>query len=294
MGADDTGRMQCMTVWGGNASTNQAFDVSGLSIWIHSRAHGQADQGGDVYYVSSCASGRITRLLIADVSGHGEAVSHTAEALRDSMQSNVNHINQGRVVRSVNEEFSKRNGEFGFATAVVCTFFAPTKKLTLSNAGHPPPLLYRHVDRKWSVHDSQAASGGTANNIPLGIIPETQFDETQIRLEDGDMLLLYTDAFFEARNDRGEILGADGLRNVLENLDPRNPERLVPEFVEAVSKLRDGNDDADDSTVVLIRADGSKTPLRNSLLAPFRFLGGMLGLRPVRIVAPRPSCETQQ
>jgi sigma-B regulation protein RsbU (phosphoserine phosphatase) len=294
MNADDTGRMQCMTVWGGNASTNQAFDVSGLSIWIHSRAHGQDDQGGDVYYVSSCASGRITRMLIADVSGHGAAVSRTAETLRDSMQANVNHINQGRVVRSVNEEFSRRDGEFGFATAVVSTFFAPTKKLTLSNAGHPPPLLFQHVDREWSVHNSQAARGEVANNIPLGITPETQFDETQLCLDDGDMLLLYTDAFFEARNDRGEILGADGLCNVLENLDPRKPERLIPEFVEAVSGLRDGNVDADDSTVVLIRANGSKTPIRNSLLAPFRCLGGMLGLRPVRIVAPQLSYETQQ
>lgn len=72
-------RMQCMEVWGGNQAVERSFQTPGLKIWVYSRPYGQAVGGGDVYYISSCASGRITRMLLADVSGHGELVAKIAE-----------------------------------------------------------------------------------------------------------------------------------------------------------------------------------------------------------------------
>lgn len=273
-------------MWGGNSATSQAFDVSGLRIWVHSRVHGDGDRGGDVYFVSSCASGQITRLLVADVSGHGPAVSHTADRLRASMSANVNRINQEHIVRSVNEEFAERNETSGFATAVVSTYFAPTKKLTLSNAGHPPPLLYRAADREWSVYEPKDVGGPLAKNLPLGIVPETRFDQSDVRLADGDMVLLYTDAFYEARDVDGQILSADGLLRLIQSLDPHEPDRLVARLIESIANLRPGNLDGDDATVILIWANGSQTPLWNSLTAPFRYLGSLVGWRSVQHVDP--------
>ena len=43
--------------------------MAGLDAWVFSRPYGNASGGGDVYYVSSCATGRITRLLVADGAG---------------------------------------------------------------------------------------------------------------------------------------------------------------------------------------------------------------------------------
>src|SRR5690606_40547076 len=43
-----------------------------LDAWIYSKPHG-GKQGGDVHYVSSCAAGMLTRLLVADVRGHGRS-----------------------------------------------------------------------------------------------------------------------------------------------------------------------------------------------------------------------------
>ena len=63
--------MQCMEVWGGNQTADSGVIMAGLDAWVYSKPFGGADGGGDVYYVSSCATGRITRLLVADVSGHG-------------------------------------------------------------------------------------------------------------------------------------------------------------------------------------------------------------------------------
>ena len=74
----DTRHMQCMEIWGGNQMVDNHVVMPGLDAWVYSRPYGQAAAGGDVHYVSSCATGRITRLLIADVSGHGSQVAQTA------------------------------------------------------------------------------------------------------------------------------------------------------------------------------------------------------------------------
>ena len=84
--------MECMEVWGGNHAIDRGFQTAGLTIWIYSRPFGQAEGGGDVYYLSSCASGRITRMLLADVSGHGQSVAQFAAQLRDLMRRNVAQV----------------------------------------------------------------------------------------------------------------------------------------------------------------------------------------------------------
>ena len=73
-----TQQMQCMEVWGGSQLTARGVEFGGLDVWVYSKPYGQAQSGGDVYYASSCATGRISRLLLADVAGHGNSVAATA------------------------------------------------------------------------------------------------------------------------------------------------------------------------------------------------------------------------
>ncbi len=82
--------MQCMEVWGGSQLTAQGVEFGGLDAWVYSKPYGEAQRGGDVYYASSCGTGRITRLLLADVSGHGTTVASTAADLRMLMRRFVN------------------------------------------------------------------------------------------------------------------------------------------------------------------------------------------------------------
>src|SRR5947209_7028977 len=97
--------MQCMEVWGGSKTVDTGVAMAGLDAWVYSKPYGQSAEGGDVYYVSSCATGRITRLLVADVAGHGSAVCDVAASLRDLMRRYVNYLDQGRFVQSMNQQF---------------------------------------------------------------------------------------------------------------------------------------------------------------------------------------------
>src|SRR6202789_3779277 len=125
-----TQHMQCMEVWGGSQLTARTVELGGLDAWVYSKPHGQAQRGGDVYYASSCGTGRITRLLLADVSGHGNAVAATAADLRTLMRQFVNRLNQTEFVSLLNRQFGEMCTGGTYATAIVTTFFSPTRRLT--------------------------------------------------------------------------------------------------------------------------------------------------------------------
>src|SRR5712664_3350527 len=143
-------QMTSIEVWGGSELTTRRVEMGGLDAWVYSKPFGEAQRGGDVYYASSCATGRISRLLLADVAGHGTSVAATAADLRTLMRRFVNRLDQADFVRLLNQQFIALSQAATFATAVVSTFFAPSRRLTVCNAGHPKPFLYRAAQQQWS------------------------------------------------------------------------------------------------------------------------------------------------
>jgi len=200
--------MQCMEVWGGSQLTARGVEFGGLDAWVYSKPYGNAQHGGDVYYASSCATGRISRLLLADVAGHGKSVAATAADLRTLMRRFVNRLDQTEFVRLLNQQFAALSRAGTFATAIVATFFEPSRRMTICNAGHPRPLLYRAAQQQWSFLGHEGASGTSMpSNIPLGLLEMSEYEQFDIELEAGDCVLSYTDALMESNDADGEMLG---------------------------------------------------------------------------------------
>jgi sigma-B regulation protein RsbU (phosphoserine phosphatase) len=265
--------MQCMEIWGGNQNVEQHFHRPGLNVWVYSCPHEQAASGGDVYYLSSCASGRISRMLLADVSGHGPRVSGLARRLRDLMRRHINSISQTQFVEGMNREFVELNQEGSFATAIVGTFFDSTQSFQLSVAGHPRPLLYRRKTGRWELFeiDSHVAGSTGLLNTPLGISESVVYGQTRLNLSKGDMVLAYTDGLTEARVADGKLLETHGLLSLMQTLDASRPDRLLQGLLAA---LRDQTTEpiGDDLSLLLACADGSRASLWSKVVAPFRLL----------------------
>jgi phosphoserine phosphatase RsbU/P len=276
-------QMSCMEVWGGSQLTTRRVEMGGLDAWVYSKPFGQAQRGGDVYFASSCATGRIARLLLADVSGHGSTVASAAADLRTLMRRFVNRLDQTEFVRLLNQQFTALSESGTFATAVVATFFAPTKRLIVCNAGHPRPLLYRASKGQWSLLGAEPASDPSPNNMPLGILDVTVYEQFDVELEPGDCVLSYTDALIESRDADGEMLGEAGLLRILRLLGDVEPQILTRTLLREISDRYPTNLTEDDVTVLLVRANGQ--PLRPSvkdfLWANLRFVGSLIrGINP--------------
>jgi hypothetical protein len=245
-----------MEVWGGNQTVDDSVKVAGLDAWVYSKPYGGSDGGGDVYYVSSCATGRIARLLLADVSGHGEAVKKTGIGLRDLMRRHVNHIDHKHFIKLMNQQFAGLAREGTFATAVVSTFFAPKMRLTLCNAGHPVPILYRKDKQQWSFLQTAESTSDEPMNLPLGIIDLADYQTFDTPMKAGDLVLCYTDSLVESHGADGEMLGHEGLMEIVRSIPVTDPKAFVPALLKAVESRYPDNLTNDDVTVLLFSPNG--------------------------------------
>ena len=263
--------LACMEVWGGNEAIDSMVEVPGLMAYVYSRPYKGALAGGDVHYVSSCGTGRITRLMIADVAGHGDKVAQLARNLRDLMRRFVNHLDQTQFVAMLNKEFGAASSAGRFATAIVATYWAETDFLVASNAGHPRPLWYRAKTRSWRIlqdkprPDELDGVGGRApSNLPLGIDDVSTYDQFAINLQPGDVVLFYSDSLTEAINPEGEMLGEAGLLGMVQQFDTRDARRLGGQLTDRIAQFCGNKLPDDDMTVMAITCTGRKQPPRLS------------------------------
>ena len=84
--ADENGRLECKELLGG--IRNQDLEISAGKVIgsIYSSPCCKGGRGGDIYYFGVCKGDAISRLAIADVTGHGEAVSEISQYVYDSLK----------------------------------------------------------------------------------------------------------------------------------------------------------------------------------------------------------------
>lgn len=241
-------RLACLEVWGGNRFVSTSVALPGMDAWIYSLpADGETSVGGgDVHYVSSCAAGALTRLLVADVAGHGASASDTARRLRKMMQAHVNFHTQTRFVRALNREFTALARTERFATAIAFTYDAPVNRLLVCNAGHPLPFIYRASENGWTTLDSDAG------NLPLGI-DDIAYEQFESPIAFGDIVFCYTDALLECQRN-GQMLEQAGLADLLKKLDVEKPETLIGQLTDTMKA--DGWEFNDDLTMLVFRPNG--------------------------------------
>jgi sigma-B regulation protein RsbU (phosphoserine phosphatase) len=116
-------------------------------------------------------------------------------------------------------------------------------KLSYTNAGHLPPILFR--DGKIE----RLRTGGTV----VGLFPSAKYEVGEIRLEPNDLLLAYTDGITEPENTYGEEFGESRLLEVARRMLSAPSEALVTEIYRSVDEWTGSPELQDDMTLVLAR-----------------------------------------
>ncbi len=150
--------------------------------------------GGDFFQVIA-PRGDGVLLAIGDVSGKGMPAAMTVSQLVGSFRTLAQFTQSpGEILVAMNQGMLGRSAG-GFTTClVVCVKKDGT--LTVSNAGHLSPY---HNGRELPCE----------SGLPLGILPESAYTETQAVLNPGDTLTFLSDGVLEARNPSGELFGFD-------------------------------------------------------------------------------------
>jgi len=86
---DSTGRLECQEIWGGIGNQNIEVSAGKVISSIYAAPCCEGSRGGDIYYFGVCQGGAISRLAIADVTGHGEAVSEISQYVYDTLKAHM-------------------------------------------------------------------------------------------------------------------------------------------------------------------------------------------------------------
>jgi sigma-B regulation protein RsbU (phosphoserine phosphatase) len=207
-----------------------------------------------VHYVSVCPSCIVSRIALADVSGHGRAVVSLSAKLRELMQAYLTALEQASLMRDLNEAVMVELDGIHYATMVAVGFHGRRGLLVMTNAGHPPAFWYRANRSEWAWFEPQRADEGPGvRGTPLGLLPNVSYDRMTVKPEPDDLIVLYSDGVSEAVNPAGKELGRDDLMALARALDTTSAETFGMQLVQAVSEFRGGHEPEDDETIIVLQ-----------------------------------------
>jgi sigma-B regulation protein RsbU (phosphoserine phosphatase) len=274
--------LNCMEIWGGIEPVEIVRTTPGLDIWVYSRPYEGAGEGGDLHYVTLCGGGQVTRIIVADVSGHGVAVAEFASMLRGLLRKHINKKSQRRLVGWLNRRFGEEARLGLFATAIVATYLTSNDQLSVCNAGHPRPLLYRAEEGRWSILHGEEPTRRGAVNLPLGLDERTHYDQFTVTLGRDDLVVFYTDALTEAVDDQAQLLGEAGFLEIAGRIDRTDlaPRAVGAKLRDAVAEFRGHRPPDDDLTLIVLRHTAAPSP-RLSISQKLDVYAKVFGLKPV-------------
>jgi sigma-B regulation protein RsbU (phosphoserine phosphatase) len=123
-------------------------------------------------------------------------------------------------------------------------FHRSTRTLEYASGGHNPPILLRPTGEVVSLDQSGPI---------LGILDGTQFSDTTVPLEPGDILVLYTDGVTEQENPQEEEFSLDRVQQVILNKASEPAAVIIADLAEAVSTFAGLAEQSDDFTLVIMK-----------------------------------------
>ena len=113
-------RLSCSEVWGGIKNTDLDACSAGMTISLYSSAC-EGGKGGDVYYFTVCGQDMLTRLVLADVVGHGQQVSQVSQWVYGQLAGRMDDPDQPALLSDLNSQVLAK-GPGAMTTPVVMSY----------------------------------------------------------------------------------------------------------------------------------------------------------------------------
>jgi sigma-B regulation protein RsbU (phosphoserine phosphatase) len=189
-------------------------------------------------------------IVIGDVMGKGVPAGLIMTMTRGMLRAEVlNRHSPAAILRHLNRVmYGDLDNNHRFVTLFYSEYDPKTQILSYSNAAHHPPLL-------WQAQTQSIVKLDTEGML-IGLDADSQYEDAQIKLAAGDILVYYTDGFTDAVNARGERFDEDNWIKSFQSacLECDNPQTILLYLFERVQKfIGSGNKNGDDMTLVVMR-----------------------------------------
>jgi sigma-B regulation protein RsbU (phosphoserine phosphatase) len=209
---------------------------------------------GDYYDFVSISPDRAA-LAIGDISGKGISAALLMAHIQSALRSQLMHRNgqpqpavisvssTSSILSVLNDHLYTSSPPEKYATFFLGLYDDEIGQLIYTNAGHLAPMLVRR----------NQVLRLPGEGFPVGLFPGVQFDQQEIRLEPGDLLVGFTDGVTETPNAKGDEFGDHRLTDLLLRHSEKELDRIAAEIRDSVAAWTGDLERHDDTTLVLAR-----------------------------------------
>jgi sigma-B regulation protein RsbU (phosphoserine phosphatase) len=223
-------------------------EIAGLDYF--GRCRTALGVGGDYYDFLALPDGKLG-VALGDVSGKGIAAALTMASLQASLRADAMRAGNdlASLITRVNAMLYDASTEDRYATLFYAQYDPGTHRLSYVNAGHCPPILL-HAAAKHGAVERLDQAGGTV----VGLLPECAYEQAEVSLAPGDLLVIYTDGFSEAMNPDLTEWGEERLIQAIATCNGVPARDSITRIMQAADAFAAGAPQSDDMTLVILRA----------------------------------------
>ena len=203
--------------------------------------------GGDYYDLTTNQSGRLS-LIVADSMGKGIPAALLMTTIRAIWRgcSATCCRSPGQVLETINEAmYQDLKATESFITMLGAIYDPETSIFRYSSAGHSP-AIFRQASE---TEDRMLDVGG----LPVGILPDSNFPSDEVFMREGDIIVMYTDGVVEAEDENGDLLGVQGLCDVIDQHRSSDADVIKDAILSEVDSHTNASPLADDTTLVVLK-----------------------------------------
>jgi sigma-B regulation protein RsbU (phosphoserine phosphatase) len=220
-----------------------APDVKGLEIAIGLRP--AREISGDLYDFFEHTNSHFA-IAFGDSSGKGAAAALYGAMVNGRMRTLApRRRSPAELMKALNDALMQRKVEGRYVTLLIILWHARSKTFTMSNAGGSPPMICR--DRNISKVEIEG--------VPLGLLPDREYDEVVFQALEGDLVVLFSDGVSDHLSPTGDEYGRGRLAQVVRRCAALTPKDVVAEIFNDLDKFN--TERFDDQTLMVMRIGGT-------------------------------------
>jgi serine phosphatase RsbU (regulator of sigma subunit) len=213
--------------------------------------------GGDFYDIFTSPGGRVS-MILGDVSGKGLPAALLMGTLHGAVRSSLSlmdPVDLENASRHLNQLICNGTAAERFVTMFWCQYDPEEQLLRYVNAGHLAPYVV-HNHESGEPTFCRLTEGGPV----LGVIPSACYEQGVVPFRPGDTLVLYSDGVVEAENRQDDEFGEERLAAIIDQHATRPAIVLRDAILSEVRKFSHGAPQADDLTLLVVRAGAPVGP----------------------------------
>lgn len=198
---------------------------------------------GDLFDYIQLSDGK-TLFTLGDVSGKGLPAAMIMANLQSLIRALPNfNPSVSYCLQQANKIIEKATANGKFITLFLGVLDPINHTISYSNAGHENPVLIKNRNI------SRLNEGG----LPLGIFEDSNYEEVEITMEPGDMIVIFSDGVSDASNDMGDFFSEDRLIDMIRENRKLEPEPLIQLICKSIEDFVENTPQFDDITLSIVK-----------------------------------------